>query len=187
MAGPDAAVRTYLLAVREPEALRDEKTVRECASLLQQVGDPLERLALRQRILDEQRVDPARFEDDFVAHAKEWALSKGITHAAFQAEGVTDRVLRRAGFAVPRNAVRPLGRERDGGRRRVSADEVRAAIPGGMFTVRDVETASGASTAVVRRVIHEEVAAGNVREDGKDPDHGGPGRSPVVYTRAADG
>jgi hypothetical protein len=63
----------------------------------------------------------------------------------------------------------------------VSSDEVRAAIPKGTFTVKDLQERSGASAAVVRRVISEEVEAGNVSDEGPDPDHSGPGRAPAIY------
>jgi hypothetical protein len=67
----------------------------------------------------------------------------------------------------------------------VSAEEVRAAIPTGAFTVKDLQERSGASAAVVRRIIQEEVDAGNLTAEGSDPSHSGPGRAPTVYRRGA--
>lgn len=47
-------------------------------------------------------------------------------------------------------------------RKRVSADEIRAAIPSGSFTVNDLQDRSGASAAVLRRVMSEQVDAGRL-------------------------
>jgi hypothetical protein len=67
---------------------------------------------------------------------------------------------------VPRGASgRSTGR-----RRRVSVDEVRAAMPMGTITVNDGQESSGASAAVVRRVIREELDAGTITDQGPDPD-----------------
>ena len=185
MATPDEAVRNYLLAVREPEKLKDVETANKRKSELETTRDPIERLRLQQDILDAQHVDPKQYEDAFVTHAKAWAEGAGISHAAFQAEGVDDAVLRRAGFRLRRGAATP---SRDGRqmsvRTRVSAEDVRAAIPKGAFRVQDIQDASGASAAVVRRVIRQEVEAGNVTDEGSDPNHAGPGRAPTLYRRA---
>lgn len=177
MGKADEAVRNYLLAVREPEALVDEDAARQVTEQLRTTDDPVERLRLRQRLLDSRVVDPGRYEPAFVAHARAWADSKGISQAAFRAEGVSDAVLRRAGFSLPRNGGRAAPRT---GRARVSAEAVRRAIPKGDFTIRDVQEASGASAAVVRRVVQQEVEAGRVREVGTEPQPG-PGRSPALY------
>ncbi|MDQ3528930.1 MAG: hypothetical protein M3425_03110, partial [Actinomycetota bacterium] len=64
-----------------------------------------------------------------------------------------------------------------------TVDEVRAAIPKGAFTVKALQGASGASPAVVRKVVQEEVGAGRLKEQGTDPDHQGPGRAPTLYKR----
>lgn len=185
----ETAVRNYLLSVRDPEALRDEDTIADLKNKLEQSDDELERLQLRQQLLDIESPSLERYEDGFVEHAKDWAERTGISADAFLAEGVSRSVLRRAGF----RGVGGGGRRRGGRatttratgatRTRVSADEVRAAIPSGTFTVKDLQEHSGASAAVVRRVINEEVDAGNVTVEGPDPDHTGPGRAPIVYRR----
>jgi hypothetical protein len=94
-------------------------------------------------------------------------------------------VLRRAGFSV-RGADgrgRGRGRSRQTRRTRVSAEQVREALPKGTFSTKDVQEAIGASPAVVRRVLREEVEAGRVSNEGADPDHQGPGRAPTRYRR----
>lgn len=182
----EQAVREYLLSLRNPSALRDDDKLAELRQRLNETDDDLERLRLRQQILEAE--NPARngYEDNFITHAKAWADKVGVSDEAFLAEGVPAEVLRKAGFrrvgsGRARTAARPSAR---GTRRRVSADDVRAAIPKkGTFTVKDVQGASGASPAVVRRALADEVAAGNVNEVGPDPDHSGPGRAPTLYSR----
>lgn len=179
-----AAVRNYLISLRDPSALRDDDAIADLHSKLDQTDDDVERLKLRQQLLDLQDPPLEQYEAAFVEHAKAWADDTGVTADAFVAEGVPAGVLRRAGFrGVTNGGTRRTTARATTPRRRVSADEVRAAIPTGTFTVKDVQEASGASAAVVRRVIGEEVDAGNVTDQGPDPDHTGPGRAPTVYQR----
>ena len=175
----ESAVRTYLTALRDPSALRDESRLATLQSELDSSGDELERLRLRQQIFDVESPSVAKYEDDFVTHAKAWAEEHGVTGKAFEAEGVPAQVLRRAGLA-PRGARK--GR-RPGVRTRVTVDEVRALIPRGSFTIRTLQETSGASPAVVRKVVADEVAGGRLKEVGPDPDHRGPGRSPTLYKK----
>ncbi|HVM19810.1 MAG TPA: hypothetical protein VM307_07605, partial [Egibacteraceae bacterium] len=88
---------------------------------------------------------------------------------------------RRAGLA-PTGGGRRAGR-RPGVRSRVTVDQVRAVIPRGAFTMKMLQERSGASPAVVRKVITEELAAGTLKEQGPDPDHRGPGRAPILYKK----
>jgi hypothetical protein len=185
----ETAVRNYLLSVRDPSALRDEGAIADLNSKLEQSGDELERLQLRQQLLDIESPSLERYEDAFVEHAKAWAEKTGVSGEAFAAEGVPAAVLRRAGFrgvgsgGGRRRSTARTTTPRAGTRSRVSADEVRAAIPTGSFTVKDLQERSGASAAVVRRIIQEEVAASRVTVEGPDTDHSGPGRAPTVYKR----
>src|SRR5688572_30115013 len=187
----ETAVRNYLLSVRDPGALRDENAIAELKAKLEQSDDQLERLQLRQQLLDIENPPLERYEDAFVEHAKAWADRTGISGEAFAAEGVPASVLRRAGFrnigggTSSRRRSTRASSTRTGTRSRVSADEVRAAIPTGTFTVKDLQERSGASAAVVRRIIQEEVEAGNLTVEGSDPNHTGPGRAPTVYRRRA--
>lgn len=178
----ETAVRNYLIALRDPSALTDEKKIADLEQELASTDDGAHRLRLRQQIMDAQRPTVDGYEDAFISHAKAWADDEGISAEAFKAEGVNPAVLRKAGFTV-RGGRRRAAARGTTGRSRVSADEVRKSIPRGTFTVKQVEAASGASPAVVRRVVQEEVAAGNVTEIGPDPDHQGRGRAPTLYKR----
>ena len=175
----ETAVRTYLAALRDPSSLRDESRLAKLKSQLERSGDDLERLQLRQQIFDLESPSVHQYENDFITHAKAWADEHGVTAKAFEAEGVPGSILRKAGLAGSRAA---RGRK-PGTRRRVTVDEVRAAIPRGAFTIKGLQEISGASPAVVRKVVADELAAGNVKEQGPDPDHSGPGRSPTLYKK----
>ena len=182
----ERAVRDYLTSLNKPSALRDEDQLATLRTKLEQSGDELERLQLRQRIIELENPATDGYEDQFVTHAKAWADKAGVSEKAFLAEGVPGKVLRKAGFRnVGRGApTRAGGRSSSTrSRKRVSADEVRASIPKGTFTIKDVQDASGASPAVVRRVVGEEVEAGNVKEVGPDPQYTGRGRAPTQYRR----
>ena len=175
------AVTNYLLALRDPHELRDDKLIAKLNGELTSATDPIVRLELRQQIAEAEAPPLDSAEAAFVTHAKAWADSAGISVAAFAAEGVNASVLRRAGFGVKSGGKTASPRRRTG--KRVSSKEVRAAIPKGTFTTKSLQASSGASAGVVRKVIAEEVQAGNVAEVGPDPDHSGPGRSPVMYKR----
>ena len=175
----ETAVRTYLAALRDPSSLRDETRLAQLQSQLETSTDDLERLRLRQQIFDVESPSVAQHENEFITHAKSWAEEHGVTAKAFEAEGVPGHVLRKAGLAAPRGG---RGR-RSGTRRRVTVAEVRAAIPRGTFTIKHLQEISGASPAVVRKVVADELAAGNLKDQGPDPDHRGPGRSPTLYKK----
>ena len=179
-ANAETAVRTYLTALRDPASLRDEEMVASLQSQLENSSDELDRLRLRQQLLDLESPSIQRYEDDFVTHAKAWAEETGISPQAFEAEGVPAGVLRKAGLAASGRGRR--GR-RSGTRTRVTVDQVRAAIPRGTFTIKMLQEVSGASPAVVRKVVQEELAGGRLKDQGPDPDHVGPGRSPTLYKK----
>lgn len=182
----ETAVRNYLTALKDPAQLQDQDKISDLENRIEKTDDHLERVLLRQELLEAQTPTLERFEEGFVTHARNWADQQGVGVDAFAEEGVPPQVLRRAGFTVRggRGSATRRGRAAASrGRTRVSAEQIRQAIPKGTFTVKDVQGRSGASSAVVRRVIQEEVEAGNVSVVGTDPDHVGPGRSPTLYKR----
>ena len=188
----ERAVRDYLSVLRDPSSLRNNDELDALQRQLEASDDALERLRLHQQIEDAQNPAKDRYESDFVEHAREWADRNGITVMAFMAEGVDAGVLRRAGFTVGgRRSARGSaggGGRRGGGaggatRSRVSAEDVRKAIPKGDFTVRTLVDRAGASLGAVRKVISEELASGNLVAKGTDPNHSGPGRAPTLYSR----
>jgi hypothetical protein len=175
------AVTNYLLALKDPRDLRDDELIANLKDKLTSAPDPIARLELRQQLAVAETPSMDGVEAAFVTHAKSWADKAGISAAAFVAEGVDPSVLRRAGFTIKGRDKTGSPRRRPG--KRVTSDSVRAAIPKGIFTTKSLQESSGASAGVVRKVITEEVQAGNVTEIGPDPDHSGPGRAPVMYKR----
>jgi len=164
-AATESAVRDYLRAVKDPSSLRDDSSIAGLRKRLEETDDGLERLRLRQQIADAESPNLERYEEGFVTHAKAWADEMGIGVKAFTEEGVPNEVLRRAGFSVA--GRRGRGASKSGGssaraprRSRVTVDQVRAAIPQGGFTIKQLQDASGASPAVVRKVVVEEESAG---------------------------
>ena len=187
----NAAVRNYLRSLRAPGALQDRDAITEVRTTIDRTDDVLARIRLRQRLLDLEQPSLQPYEDAFVEHAKAWADTAEVSGEAFAAEGVPVAVLRRAGFrGVTNDRPRRARNFRRGATRRatrtpttVSSDEVRAAIPSGTFTVKDLQQRSGASATTVRRVLAEEVEAGNLANMGVSRDHMGRGRAPTTYQR----
>jgi hypothetical protein len=184
-AAAEQAVRNYLTALKDPSSLRDNGQIEKLQRELEQANDQVGRVILQQKLLDAQTPSVDQYEEAFVKHAKTWAENQGVSAEAFLSEGVPPAVLRRAGFQVRggRRRARKAARRPGGRRSRVSADAVRKAVPRGTFTVKQLQERSGASTAVVRKVLQEELEGGKVTQVGPDPDHSGPGRAPVLYRK----
>lgn len=179
----ESAVRNYLVALKDPAALRDDSRISELQQRLEATDDQLERVQLRQQIQDAERPSIERFEEDFVSHAKAWAEQHGVGASAFSEEGVPEAVLRKAGLARGRGrSTRRRGTARSP---RVSAQDVRAAIPRGSFTIKTLQERTGGSIATVRNVVKEAEQEGLIAAQGTDPDHQGPGRAPTLYKRAS--
>lgn len=183
-ASSESAVRDYLVALKDPAALRDDERVKELQKRLDESDDQLERVRLRQQIQDAEQPSIERFEEEFITHAKEWAEAHGVSAAAFSAEGVADAVLRKAGLTSRRGgrSARKGAATRSS---RVSAQDVRAAIPQGTFTIKLLQERTGGSVATVRNVVKEAEREGLIKAQGSDPDHVGPGRAPTLYKRVS--
>lgn len=181
----EQAVRTYLSAVQDASSLLDEAHIRQLEADLAGADDALQRIVLRQRLMEARKPSLEKVEEGFVTHAKAWADDNDVTVAAFAEENVKPEVLRKAGFPVPGTRGRGRAKATSTGPRRgrVTVEQIRGAIPKGTFTVKRLEEASGASTASVRKVISEQLSAGDIVAEGTDPDHKGPGRAPLLYRR----
>src|SRR5680860_898591 len=71
------AVRDYLVALKDPSALRDDSEIESLRKRLEESNDELERLSLRQQLMDKEKPSIERFEQAFVTHAKAWADELG--------------------------------------------------------------------------------------------------------------
>lgn len=111
------AVRNYLVSLRDPDALRDETAIAALKVKIGHCDDGIERVRLRQQLLDLERPSLQPYEEAFVKHAKSWAEAAGVGRSALAAEGVTAEVLQRAGF---RGAGRAVANQRMNGARHAS-------------------------------------------------------------------
>jgi len=180
MTTPEKAVRSYLHWLEDPSSVRDHDAIAAAKEVSESAADPLERLKALSRLQELEAVDGAAFRSGFVELAATWAADNSVTPEAFVSYGVPADVLRDAGIVQAPSGVR-------GGKRRgrVSPDAVRAAVPDGSFTIADLERASGASTATVRKVIGEMTDAGSLRDLGPDQNHTGRGRAPLLFVRSS--
>ncbi len=111
------AVKRYLEALANrkpgrpvtPERLRDR--IVELGNRIEDEGDPLKALELRQQRIDaeialaraEAAEDMSHLEKAFVQNAKSFSQRKGISYSAWRQSGVPAEVLRRAGIAQTRS------------------------------------------------------------------------------------
>jgi hypothetical protein len=177
----ESAVRNYLVALSDPESLRDESRIAELQKQVEETSDALERLKVRAALMQAQNVDIGQFEAAFVTHAAAWAAEIGVEASAFMEEGVPRKVLRDAGLLGGGGGkARPR-------RSRVTADDIREAYPSSKrarFTLRELVEATGASIATVRKVVTDDVANGTLAEAGTARDHSRRGRAPALFKRA---
>lgn len=180
MSTSENAVRAYLRWLEDPGSVLDQEAIAATKQEAETADDPLDRLKALSRLQELESVDGEAFRAAFVAQAAAWASENGVTAEAFVTYGVPAEVLSDAGI-IHAKPTAPRGSKRRG---RVSPEEVRAAIPPGEFTIADLERASGASTATVRKVIAEMTESGELRDLGPDQSHSGRGRAPLKFTRS---
>ena len=183
MPTPEEAVRRYLIALKDPEALRDAGELNTLREKLESTEDPVERLQLQEQLRRAGAPDLSAVEQDFVTHARAWADDNGISAEAFRAEGVAPRTLRAAGFAVRGGGGRQRKTQTRRRRSRVTSSEIENAIPRGQFTIPELAAATGASTATVRKVVTALLERGELQETGTVTSRTGPGRAPKTYKR----
>ena len=184
-ANAESSVRDYLMWLENPESLRDEAAIAEARRAVDAATDPIDRLKAISNLKRTEQVDGSHLRSAFLAHARSWAGANDVTVDAFREIGVPAQDLRDAGFSVPGRSSGPASAAKGGTRRRrVSPEAIRSAVPPRAFRIADLEAASGASTATVRKVVSEMVAAGEIVDLGPDPDHQGRGRAPSVYRPA---
>lgn len=192
---PEAAVRSYLLSLRDPSALVDQAAIDALTREAEHSTDPIEQLRLLTKLERAKAVDPAHFEHQFIRCAKQWAEANDVSVAAFRSLGVPDATLRAAGLvagagrsAGQRTAPRGGATRGAAGRApAVPTDQVKTHVLGrsGTFTMAAVVEAVRGSELTVRKAIAELVDAGKVRNLGPDPHHHGRGRAPLRYETVA--
>lgn len=176
----EQAVRTYLGFLADPDSAVDQTAVDAATEAYEAETDPLTRLTLHAAIQEAREVNGEAITADFVKHALAFAEEKGISAVSFmEVHGVPRKVLKAAGFKKIPRSTSPSGP-------RVSRDAIEAGVPdSGEFTIRQVQEATGASNAAVRKLFGELVEDGTLSVVGPDPSHEGKGKPPVLYTRAS--
>lgn len=173
----ETAVQNYLLALDDPDQLRDEDRLDEIKKKVESATG-LEKL----KLLDEQRklsaVRPNDYVEGFIKHAKTYAEDNDIDPESYALMGVPKTVLAEAGITdEPSSSSRSAG---------VTSDEVALHIKRkrSEFTVQQIEEETGASSSTVRKVIKELEDEGEIGDKGPDPNHQGRGRAPTLYIPA---
>lgn len=156
----EAKVRNYLAFLEDPATAVNQTAVARAFKAFERETDPLKKIQLRQAWVDAKRPDGSDLEADFISVAKEWAEKKGIEASTFQAQGVSRKVLRAAGFEIRTGVYKP----------RVKGDVVRDWVLSrkGPFVVTDVVDALSASPAGVRNVLNELIEAKKVKTLGPE-------------------
>ncbi len=208
----ERAVDRYLRGLADPAALVDHDLVDSLRGQLAETDSPLERIRIRERIREALTPDPTAAEDAFVDVVAGWADANGVSAASLVAEGVPEKVLRRAGMSVtkavrqtaaalvatPESATEPLPaattprkrsrrtEAKDPSAPTVTSEAVQQALADleQPFTIRSVMDATGATRSNARRGVERAVDAGEIVRIGEDPKHTAQGRAPVLYQMA---
>src|SRR5690606_21122000 len=102
---------------------------------------------------------------------KAWADAEGITASAFSALGVSDDVLKQAGFEV---TTKTKARKSTGARApRLDYEEVKKAASklGSGWKLSDLADALGSSPATTRNYVIKLLEDGTISDLGEDPKH----------------
>jgi len=180
----ERAVREYLMWLEDPASLIDHGIANSMRGRLASTEDPVEKLRILSAIERVESVDAAGIKEAFRRHAKAYARRENIPPSAFAAMGVPSVDIRAAGLhgETPRRPGASLPRSPRSASR--SADEIRAALPEGFFTVREAQQESGASELAVRKLLREMMAAGDLVECPPDESVPARGRAPLRYRRS---
>lgn len=182
----EGAVRSYLLYLEDPTALRDDAEIAKRSEAVEKATDPIDKLKALAALEEASTINEAPLREGFVASAKDWAEAQGVPLSAFVQLKVPDDVLRAAGFSLPTSGRR--GRRTGEARQRAKAvgvDEIKAHVltQKGTFILTDVMNSIGGSQATVRKAIDELISTGDVEKLGPVPDYSGRGRAPMQYKR----
>ena len=179
IASPEAvdAVNAYLEYVADNTTIIDTDAIAEAEAALEAATTQLEKLRAKGALNRAKVTDPTAVTEAFIDHAANFAAAESLTSADFRELGVPANILAEAG--VPKGS---------GGSRkpRVTIEAVTEAMVelNGNWSLRDLETASGASGGLARRAVDAAIEEGLVEDVGPDPEHVGRGRAAVLYTNS---
>ena len=186
-ANGDSEVRSYLVAITDPQSLIDMREVERLERAAEDTNDPIEKLKVLTSLERSRRVDISALEQAFVIAARRWAEENGIDPVAFRAFGVDERVLVKAGLSsadqTPAAVRRGQPRAVPPGTRQVRVEVVRNHIKrrSGSFSLADIAAAVGGSPMTIRRAVTDLISEGKLERLGADPGHTGRGRAPIHY------
>ncbi len=178
----EKAIRDYLLFLTDPESMRDDAEIHRLEAAAREVSDPIEKLRLLSAAQRAGEVDGSHFEQAFIASAKSWASTEGVTPEAFKALGVPGHVLSAAGLVKGRKST-PRTTPKRQRAASVGYDVVMGLVPDGPFRIRDLMESSGASLQTVRKAVRSMLESGELRDLGLDPNWETRGRTPTLYEK----
>lgn len=189
----EAAIRAYLLYLREPESLVDEAAVLRAKAQVQRETDPIRKLRALSRLELAGQVNGDTLRSDFIANVSTWLRENpDVTVGAFRASGVPDEVLVEAGLvdARRRNGSRPVPAQPSRPPRRQRAapiplDQAADVVPEGTFRVNEYAVIIGRQISTARLYIDRLLRAGMLVDAGEVEDWSGNGSPPKLYKRAA--
>jgi hypothetical protein len=165
----------------------DKEAVKALKAQIKAEDDAINRLRLLselERAEEGEVPDYSGLEAVFISEGKAWADGEGITGSAFSALGVSDDVLKSAGFTVSTKTKAP----KSTGTRapRLDYDDVKKAANklGSGWKLSDLAEALGSSPATTRNYVIKLIEDGTISDLGEDPKHDGRGRAPKLYGKA---
>lgn len=179
------SIREYLDSMgKDAKPIVDKEAVRSLKAEIKGTSDPIAKLRLI-AALDEAEAgivpDTSGLEAVFVAEAAAWAEKEGIPAHAFQAIGVPDDVLKKAGFKLSAAAASKAGVRAP----RLDESEVLEAIKAlklPNWKLSDLAAAIKREPATTRNYVAKLLEKGAVVEAGEDAS--GPGRAAKLYKLA---
>jgi len=178
---PEEIIDKYLRYLEDPASIVDEGRVAEAQKAVDAATSPTAKVIAISRMHKVRNADPAELIAEFASVAKAWGETNEVDPDAWKAMGVPTTVLVQAGIVESHGRTPSAGSAPRA--RRVSAQEVEAAIPDGPFTVKTVANASGATPATVKSVLDRLTADGTVKYLGKDTSFTGQGARPNLYEK----
>lgn len=185
-------IRSYLDSLGQSDKpVVDREAVKALKAQIRSEADSINKLKLIAQLEEEEagRVPDTEGEKAvFVAEAKAWADSEGVTVTAFQSLGVPDEVLKEAGFDVPAGgapkASSGSGRRRSGTRApAIPLEDVAAEAKrlGSGWKITDLASKLDREPMTVRNYVLKLIEQGVVADLGDDPKHDGRGRAAKIY------
>jgi hypothetical protein len=183
-------IRSYLESLgHSGKPVVDREAVKALRSQIRSESDPINKLKLLSQLEQEEAghlPDLSGVEAVFVAEAKAWADTEGVTARALQTLGVPDDVLKQAGFELPVATDRPARSARESSATRAPAiplDVVAAEAKklGSGWKVTDLAQRLDREPMTVRNYVLKLIEQGVIADLGDDPKHNGRGRAPKIY------